>query len=379
MAKTPKKARTRKQSPGTDKALINAIASLFEAAGDGPADEALDRAQGVAFDAMEAKSAKRRIALAREALAISPLCADAYLILAMEEKEPQDALPLYRQAIEAGAKALGDAAFEEDAGLFWGLLETRPYMRARHALAVALWEVGERAEAVTHYEDMLRLNPNDNQGIRYVLADALLVLGRNAEAAALLKRYKNDGSAAWAWSGALLSFRQKGDVAASRKALARAVETNPHVADYLLGRRPMPTILPDFIRIGDENEAVAYVEGADAAWLATDGTKAWAGNLLPAVAARAPARPGRSEPERAAQPDPDKIDEAVLALLLLGLHDGNRAWKSFDWDAMARLHEKGLIEDPVGRAKSVVLTAQGLSAAKAMFEKLFGPGAIPGS
>ena len=45
--------------------------------------------------------------------------------------------------------------------------------------------------------------------------------------------------------------------------------------------------------------------------------------------------------------DTDRIDEAVLALLYLGLHDDSRAWKGFDWDAMNRLHEKGMIENPV--------------------------------
>jgi hypothetical protein len=54
-----------------------------------------------------------------------------------------------------------------------------------------------------------------------------------------------------------------------------------------------------------------------------------------------------------------KIDDAVLALLFLGLHDGCRAWKGFDWDAMHRLHEKGYITDPVGKAKSVVFTEKG--------------------
>jgi hypothetical protein len=38
--------------------------------------------------------------------------------------------------------------------------------------------------------------------------------------------------------------------------------------------------------------------------------------------------------------DHDKIDEAVLALLWLTLHDGYRAWKGFDWATMNRLHEK---------------------------------------
>jgi len=49
--------------------------------------------------------------------------------------------------------------------------------------------------------------------------------------------------------------------------------------------------------------------------------------------------------------DTDRIDDCVLALLLLGRHDGQRVWKSFDWDAMERLHKKGLISDPMGRAK----------------------------
>lgn len=68
--------------------------------------------------------------------------------------------------------------------------------------------------------------------------------------------------------------------------------------------------------------------------------------------------------------DEQKIDEAVLALLYLTLRQG-RAWKSFDWDAMNRLHEKGFIEDPVGKAKSVILTEEGLAQSRRLFEKLF--------
>ena len=47
--------------------------------------------------------------------------------------------------------------------------------------------------------------------------------------------------------------------------------------------------------------------------------------------------------------DIDKIDEATLALLSLGLHEGVRVWKSFDWDALHRLHEKGDITVSVRR------------------------------
>ena len=74
--------------------------------------------------------------------------------------------------------------------------------------------------------------------------------------------------------------------------------------------------------------------------------------------------------------DDNKIDEAVLALLYLGVFErhpmtGARTWKSFDWDALDRLHRKGLISNPVSKAKSVMLTEAGLHQAEAAFRRLF--------
>ena len=69
--------------------------------------------------------------------------------------------------------------------------------------------------------------------------------------------------------------------------------------------------------------------------------------------------------------DTDKIDDAVLALLFLGLHDRWRAWKGFDWDALDRLHQKGMIADPVNKAKSVVFTEEGLRRAEELFQAMF--------
>jgi Domain of unknown function (DUF6429) len=70
--------------------------------------------------------------------------------------------------------------------------------------------------------------------------------------------------------------------------------------------------------------------------------------------------------------DEGKIDQAVLALLYLGLHDGARAWKGFDWEAMNRLYDKGFISDPRGKTKSVVFTEEGLDEARRLLEQLFG-------
>jgi hypothetical protein len=69
--------------------------------------------------------------------------------------------------------------------------------------------------------------------------------------------------------------------------------------------------------------------------------------------------------------DIDRIDEAVLALLFLGRHDGDRTWKSFDRAAMDRLHAKGLISNPVSKTKSVVFTDEGLRLSEALFQKFF--------
>jgi hypothetical protein len=73
--------------------------------------------------------------------------------------------------------------------------------------------------------------------------------------------------------------------------------------------------------------------------------------------------------------DTEKVDEAVLALLFLTTHGdkfGTRAWKGHDWDTLGRLHQKGYIGDPAGKAKSVVITVEGEVKSEELFWKLFG-------
>jgi tetratricopeptide (TPR) repeat protein len=276
----PKRPPRRSKKTGTSAANqlpdLHTIESLLAKFGGGPHGDAVDAAQDIMYDAWDASDRKRRIELAQKALGLSPLCADAYVLLAQETARNLDeAIDLYRQGVEAGEKALGKSAFREDVGHFWGILETRPYMRARRGLAQTLWDKGLRDEAVTHYRDMLRLNPNDNQGIRYLLMDCLLILGRDDEAAKLIKRYNDDGAAAWSWSCALLAFRRSGDCPASRSALSQAIDDNAHVAALLLGDKKMPRQLPAYIGMGDKNEAVTYVHGAAVTWAATPGALAW--------------------------------------------------------------------------------------------------------
>lgn len=260
----------------------NAYLQEALAAGDLPSvapTTPLEEAQELIYQALET-SGKRRLDLARRALTLSPDAADAYVLLAEAATDPREARRLLEQGVQAGERALGAAAFQEDVGHFWGIVETRPYMRARQGLAEVLWHLGERAAAIDHLQDMLRLNPGDNQGLRYLLAGWLLAVGDDAALERLLAAYPDEASAHWAYTRALHAFRQHGAGPQADRALRQALEANPHVPVYLLGTKPFPAQLPGYYGIGDENEAVVYLAEAAEGWLETPGAPEWLGAVL---------------------------------------------------------------------------------------------------
>jgi len=199
----------RRQKPPLDKLpdrrAMEGVMQQFVAGLQGQAhqDTPLGQAQALMYRAFEEPDEQRRVRLAKDALAISTDCADAYVLLAEHATSRKEARRLYEQGVVAGERALGADAFQRDVGRFWGLLETRPYMRARLGLAHSLWTAGRRDEAVQHLQDMLRLNPGDNQGVRYTLAGFLLFLDRDDDLARLLQEYDED-MAAWAYTKSLL-------------------------------------------------------------------------------------------------------------------------------------------------------------------------------
>lgn len=237
----------------------------------------LESAQDLMYRAWETRDPRRSIALAREALGHSPDCADAYTLLARTAATtPDEAIALYRQGVEAGERAIGDREeFEATVGHFWGVLETRPYVRARTGLADALWAAGQRDNAVQHYHDLLRLNPNDNQGLRYRLTNWLIELDRDADAMGLLEKYDEGDSCLASYPLALLVFRARGDSAESRALLKAAIRSNPHVPALLVGAKKMPKDPPAFMGVGDTSEAISYVLLGASAWQASKGAIDW--------------------------------------------------------------------------------------------------------
>lgn len=233
------------------------------------------QAQEKMYQAWDA-TGKKRVALAREALEIFPDCADAYVLLAEETaRSAEEALPLYEQGVAAGERALGPEYFKEEVGNFWGILETRPYMRAREGVAECLMAMGKLKESASHYEEMLRLNPGDNQGHRYMLARIYLVEEMNEEMGRLLDQYGDEASAEWLYTRALWLYRNKGDTRASRNALKEALEQNRFVPMYVCGFKKPPRRLPEYISFGDESEALHYLESYLDYWEATPGALEW--------------------------------------------------------------------------------------------------------
>jgi tetratricopeptide (TPR) repeat protein len=249
------------------------MASIFGSCTKDP----LDQAQEIMYDAWDNADPKQRIVLAHKALKISPLCADAYNLLAEEHaKTQEEALGYYLKAVEAGKEALGSDGFKEYAGHFWGFLETRPYMRARLGLGEALWVTGQKDAAIKNFQEMLVLNPGDNQGIRYVLAAKLLNAGRVNELKPLLSSCADESSADIQYTRALVAYFEDAEDA---EAIAQiAWETNQYVPGMLSGR--IPTIeLQGYITMGGKDEASGYVEIFGQPWKQTPGAVDWIENL----------------------------------------------------------------------------------------------------
>jgi tetratricopeptide (TPR) repeat protein len=191
---------------------------------------------------------------------------DALLLVARATiRKTEDLIESAAAAVRAGEEDLGEDFFEENRGYFWGVLETRPYMRARAFLAELLAENGQVSEAVEHLEAMLELNPGDNQGLRYVLLGHYLMLDRLEAARKLLEQYEDDASAMFTW-GRVLEHFLADDLPAAREALKEARSSNPFAENYLSGRKRLPRQLPDYYGIGDENEGIVCAVELGAAW-----------------------------------------------------------------------------------------------------------------
>jgi hypothetical protein len=232
-----------------------------------------ERAQQLVYDAMEV-TGQHRDRLAQEALTLDPKCVDAYVILAENADTDEEAMMLSEKGMEIGEKELGKAFFKANKGHFWGLLETRPFMRAKAAYADAVHQLGYAIVAIHQYEQLLELNPNDNQGIRYKLFGAYLEEGKFEAAERLLKQYE-EATANGLYNKLLLELYKNGFSAKAAKLLKDAKKANPHVIPFLSDKKSIPMFLPNGYRLGDESEAIIYADEHFQLWKKIEGLQEW--------------------------------------------------------------------------------------------------------
>lgn len=232
------------------------------------------RSQDLVYQAWEQPISKGK-KLIKQALELDPNNTDAYNYLASVERDIDKAIKLYEKAIEAGEQTLGKKFFKSEKGHFWGLLETRPYMRAKAGLADCFYAKNEVDKAIEIYEEMLELNPNDNQGVRYLLSSMLLGKEDLTKYERFLKNSEEEDCAVWNFNNALYHFKKYRANAKTEKTLVKAHKRNGFVIDYLLGIKELPDQPPQYIGRGDENEAIAYVFDTWKIWRDTENAFNW--------------------------------------------------------------------------------------------------------
>ena len=229
---------------GVDPVLVQNILGTGPFGGNPEQDKAQDLVYD-GWDRMNAGDGRAARRMFDQALALDPGQPDALNGLAALEDDPAKAEGLYRRALEAARARLGT----DDPGAFmwWGELETRPYMRARHGLGLALADQGRHAAAAAEYRALLECNPNDNQGIRYLLAPTVLeggdVEGALEAYAETDERYPDDaGEPDHAVLRGLALWRggRKEDAV---RAWFGALSANLYVVPAVLGEDPPPADL----------------------------------------------------------------------------------------------------------------------------------------
>lgn len=225
-------------------------------------------AQQLFYDAMEATTAKEQEKLIHRTLDLDPTNVDALLYAAQNSGlKGELEIEVLRKIVTLGEKNLGPKTFKGCAGAFWGFIETRPYMRAREMLAEKLRAAGRIDEAIAEWDGMLKLNPNDNQGMRYNLLPCYIMLKRLHEAGQLFAKYDGECpyNAVFSW-GRVLERLLLEDFPEAKKALAVARKQNSHVEAYLKGNRKPPKRTPEAYAPGSKEEAVCFAESLSEAW-----------------------------------------------------------------------------------------------------------------
>ena len=184
------------------------------------------------------------------------------VFLADFESTEERKLIKYNKIIDRASELLKkDNYFEDSVGYFWGIIETRPYLRAKAGRIRVLLNLEKYDEAIKECEDILRLNNHDNMGIRYTLMNLYCLLGKYDELNIFYKKYKEE-TAYMLFPLAIMYYKQV-KKEKSLKILKDLNKCNKYIIDLLIGKCKKPNKYPEYYSFGSIEEAVLVIEAAE--------------------------------------------------------------------------------------------------------------------
>jgi tetratricopeptide (TPR) repeat protein len=237
---------------------------------------ARDQAEQLIDDAWDIIDQPKAADLARKALQLDPELIDGYVILGLTLPSTIEQMAILREGVRRGKLIWAEEVKAPSRHYFWLDIDTRPFMRAVHNLALLLWDHGDRREATDLANFLLKLNPNDNQGMRHLLLAWCPVLGDWDRVDRLLQRYKDDSDTTFLYAACLNAFR-KGEP--TQPLLTEALDANPYVPAFLVDAQLLPSEDNPYaafgIAMGSEHEAHTVADASREGWLAVKGAMVW--------------------------------------------------------------------------------------------------------
>lgn len=239
-----------------------------------------------ALELMDAGDYGQVLDLLRRLLKKFPEFIDARHHLALVLKQSDSRLDFlasdeWRKAVATGLAVLPPEFVIGRDLLEWGWLENRPFLRAYNGLALDVMQRGQTGEALAIWQDLLDLNPNDNQGVRSLVVHGFFARRRPVEVLAVCDRYPDEGMPALLFGRvlALLMLGRKREAAA---ALVEAGNHRPLVAKELMKKthHAPRDLYPGCVTMGGADEAFYYWREAGEYWKRTPGALAFVRKTL---------------------------------------------------------------------------------------------------
>jgi hypothetical protein len=237
-----------------------------------------EKADDLMYEAYQLDS-RKGINLAKEVLKLDPENVRALNFLAQNEPDPVKAETLLDKSIMLAEKQLGKDYFKENRGNFWFIAQTRPYMTAKFGMACCKEALEKDDEAIKIYQEMIKLNPNDNQGARYELARLLLKHYNLTVFHKLHKKYKKEESAHWLFNYTYFAFLIYGAGKLADDALIKAYHANVHVVKIMAGEESLPKNLGEYYSPGSFEEAAYYLMDNLELWTRDLNVIKWVGRV----------------------------------------------------------------------------------------------------